>query len=324
VPSQNTVVTGLEKTVDPALRPQSSDEIVAGGEYEIIPDGRLGLTYVHRTMNHVVEDMSRDEAITYFIGNPGYGLATDFPKAVRDYDAVSFHFSKAFSDQWMAQASYTLSRLYGNYAGLYRPETGQIEPNVNTDFDLISIIENRTGPLPGDRTHQLKLYGARELVLNSATSLSVGLSYRTRSGAPINYYASHVFYGADEVFVLPRGSGGRLPWTHDVDGHLGFTYKLGKDSAITFLVDVFNLFNFAQAVAVDQRLTDTDLRPYVPPAGKNPEEVICISGRDPNCVTPLVTTSGDRFDVAEVNPNFKKVTAYQPPRTFRFGAKVSF
>ena len=62
---------GDQVPVDPALQSQASDELAAGGEYEILPDGRLGLNYTHRYMDAVIEDMSRDEATTYFIGNPG-------------------------------------------------------------------------------------------------------------------------------------------------------------------------------------------------------------------------------------------------------------
>src|SRR6185369_11752376 len=116
-------------------------------------------------LNRAIEDMSRDEANTYFIGNPGYGIARDFPKPVRDYDAGTVFFQKAFSSGWLGQASYTLSSLRGNYAGLFRPETGQLDPNINSDFDLRSLLVNHTGPLPGDRTHQLKLYGAKDFVL---------------------------------------------------------------------------------------------------------------------------------------------------------------
>src|SRR5690606_34917405 len=61
------VLTGAGKTpIDPNLKPQSSDEIVVGGDYEIFPNGRLGVSYTHRWLNRVIEDMSRDEATTYF------------------------------------------------------------------------------------------------------------------------------------------------------------------------------------------------------------------------------------------------------------------
>src|SRR5262249_16698334 len=61
---------GSKEPVDPNVAPQSSDEFVVGGEYEIFSDARLGITYTHRYLNKAIEDMSRDEANTYFIGNP--------------------------------------------------------------------------------------------------------------------------------------------------------------------------------------------------------------------------------------------------------------
>ncbi len=53
---------------------------MVGGEYEIFADARMGITYTHRDLHRVVEDMSRDEANTYFIGNPGYGIARTSPR----------------------------------------------------------------------------------------------------------------------------------------------------------------------------------------------------------------------------------------------------
>ena len=80
---------GTPETIDPNISPQSTEEFVVGGEYEIFSDARLGVSYTHRDMIHVVEDMSNDEAKTYFVGNPGYGIASGFPKATRNYDAFT-------------------------------------------------------------------------------------------------------------------------------------------------------------------------------------------------------------------------------------------
>ena len=56
----------------PNLKPQSSDEIVVGGEYEVIAErAAWASTTPTASSNRVIEDMSRDEANTYFIGNPG-------------------------------------------------------------------------------------------------------------------------------------------------------------------------------------------------------------------------------------------------------------
>lgn len=307
-------VGGARTPVDPNLQPQSSDEIVAGAEYEVLPDARAGLTYTRRWMNYVIEDMSRDEAATYFIGNPGYGFATDFPKATRDYDAVTVYFDKTFADLWLGQVSYTWSHLRGNYAGLFRPETGQLDPNINSDFDLQSLLANRTGPLPGDRTHSIKVFGAKEFVLTGSMSVNLGLSYRARSGQPLSYLGSHSLYGAGESFLLPRGSAGRLPWRHDIDGHLGYTFRVTKSNAVTVSVDVFNMFNFQQVVARDELYTEADPLPVEGAEGTNDEKLAQLRYSD-----------GTPFNFEnEGNLNFKNVTAYQAPRSIRFGAKVTF
>jgi Carboxypeptidase regulatory-like domain/TonB dependent receptor/TonB-dependent Receptor Plug Domain len=326
-PSQNAYVTGGDRVpVDPNIVPQSSDELVFGGEYEVIPDGRAGIQYTKRWMNAVIEDMSRDESNTYFIGNPGMGLAKDFPKATRDYDAVTVYFTKSFSDLWLAQVSYTWSYLRGNYAGLFRPETDQLDPNINSDFDLQSLLPNREGPLPGDRTHVIKIFGAKEFQLGEHVAISLGLTYKGRSGAPINYFGSHELYGADEVFVLPRGSGGRLPWVHTVDSRLAFSYKFTKDYVATISAELFNMFNFSAVTSVDETFTNSDVLPYVPDGSeRSPQEQVCIAGSNGSCQRPLVAPDGvTTLTSSELNPNFKQPLSYQAPLSVRFGIRMSF
>ncbi len=318
--------------VDPDIKPQSSDEIVFGAEYEIIKDGRLGANYTKRWMNYVIEDMSRDEATTYFLGNPGYGIANDFPKAERKYDAVTLYFEKIFADDWLGSASYTISRLYGNYAGLFRPETQQLDPNINSDFDLKSLLPNRTGPLPGDRTHQIKLFGAKDWTLDQADHVTTGLGLRATSGEPNNTLGSHNIYGPDEVFILPRGSAGpggvsdRLPWNFTADLNLSYQYRLDKDKTFNFTLDVFNLFNFQAETARDNRYTIANVFP-VPGGGPNDIPAKQTS----TCVLPPAGTcklhSADdntAFDPANKNANYGRPIQYQPPRVFRFGVRMTF
>lgn len=296
--------------IDPELEPQSSDEIVLGGEYEIMPKVRIGATYTKRWQNRIIEDLSRDEAQTYFIANPGYGAAKDFPKGTRDYDAFTVYAEKMFADGWLAQVSYRLSYLRGNWSGLFKPETLQIDPNMNTDFDLLSLLPNREGPLPGDHRHQIKLYGAKDFVFKNGLVVNLGGAYRARSGAPTSYLGAHLLYGPDEVFILPRGSGDRLPWVHDIDAHVGVGMRLAKDSTLIVAVDGFNIFNFQAATAVDQRYTAAQVQPI--PGGTKAD------------LANLKNADGTAFDPVNKNPNFGKAIAYQAPRTFRISAKVTF
>ncbi len=326
-PNQYWFSTGASKVpVDPDLKPQSQDELVIGGEYEVFPDGRLGAQYTHRYLVDVIEDMSRDEATTYFIGNPGSGIAKDFPKGRRDYDGIGLFFTKNFSDKWLAQISYTLSYLRGNIAGLYRPETQQLDPNINSDFDLKSLTVNRYGPLPGDTTHEIKVYAARDFPLNeffdgpSNMAINMGVGYNGRSGGPTSFLGAHPIYGSSEVHILPRGSGDRLPFIHRFDTHIQYDVKLSKESAFSVYADIFNIFNFQQYTAQDEDYTFGEAQPII-----DGKPIKNAQGKlEPN-PAQLKHPDGTPFDAAtEKNPNFGKPTQYQSPRTFRFGARVTF
>jgi outer membrane receptor protein involved in Fe transport len=300
------IVGGSSTPVDPDIKPSSSNEVVLGGEMQLLGESRAGLSYTRRWLNDIIEDMSRDEATTYFLGNPGRGIATGFPRPERNYDAISLYFSRAFFDRWLAQASYTLSWLYGNYSGLFRPETGQLDPNINSDFDLQSILANRTGDLPGDRRHQLKLFAARDFNIKQNHHLLLGLGARATSGGPTNFFGSHAVYGADEVFILPRGSGPRLPWQYTADVQLGYSFAMRNGRELTVSVDCYNVLNLQRATSVDNTYTRNDVLPST-------------SG-----IAAVKTADGGMLDKKDVNPNFGRVTAYQDPRIFRFGLRFNY
>jgi hypothetical protein len=307
-PDRYWMTQGAGKTaIDPNLKPQSSDEIVAGGEYEIIPGGKIGLSYTHRWLSRVIEDMSRDEATTYFIGNPGYGIAKDFPKARRVYDALILYVDKRFAGGWLVSGSYTLSWLRGNIAGLFRPETGQLDPNINSDFDLISLLDNRFGPLPGDRRHALKIFAAGEIQLGNGHALMIGGAFRATSGGPTNVLGSHALYGSGESFLLPRGGGERLPWTFRIDTNIGYTKYFSDDLSINVTMDVFNVGNFQAVAAVDENYTYSDVVP--------------IEG---GTLADLKKHTDVKGEAIVENPNFGNPTAYQTPRQFRFGVRLNF
>jgi hypothetical protein len=310
-PSRNWIPLGGGKAfIDPDLKPFSSDELVAGGEYEVMVNGRVGASYTRRWLNYAIEDMSRDEGSSFFIGNPGYGIAKDFPKAERNYDAVTLYFQKIFSDAWLMQASYTISYLRGNYAGLFRPEDKQFNPFSNTDFDLRSLAQNRSGALPFDRTHSIKVFAAKDFDVGGGHDLVPGLSLRAQSGTPTSYLGAHPIsaYGLDQIFILPRGSGERLPWLFSADVRLAYVYHLSRAQSVEVTVDIFNVLNFQIETARDQRYTASPVQPI-------------LTG---DSIAALQNADGTPFDPASKNPNFGNPAEYQPPRMFRFGLRTTF
>ena len=336
--------------VDPDLKSAANDEIVAGGEYEIIPNARLGISYTYRNLVRTVEDMSNDEANTYFIGNPGEGIADTFPHAKRTYNAVTVQFSKTFADLWLAQMSYTFSTLRGNYDGLYRPEDGQLDPNLNSTFDLKSLLLNQDGPLGNDVAHTIKLYAAKEFPILPVLSISLGVGFTANSGIPINYLGAQVLYGPGQAYILERGSGGRLPWVTSFDSRLSVNYQVTRDVKVTLSVDAFNLFNSQRPTAVDNNYTFDTVGPIIngtsgtiPPhfGGVCPSDgaggFTCSdngNGSLPRALSvaqnlhvalPDPTSSvANAVTPAAVNVNWGKPLQYQAVRTFRFGARVTF
>jgi hypothetical protein len=305
--SQYNVVGAGKTPIDPNIKAPSDDEFVFGGEYEVFHNGRLGAAYVRRWLNTTVEDMSRDEANTYFYGNPGEGIAKDIPKAERNYDAVTLYLNKVFSDDWLAQASYTISYLRGNYAGLYFPNNAQLDPNMTPYFDLKSLLVNANGPLPDDHTHSIKLFGAKDFQIPGNQVVTTGLAFRAESGGPTSYLGAHPIYGPDNVYILQAGSGTRLPWLYTVDLKLAYGVRVAKSETISLTMDIFNLFNFQDASATDQTYTYSQ-----------------VTGVTNGGLGNLRNADGTPFDPKTKNPNFGNPVAYQPPRMFRFGLKATF
>jgi hypothetical protein len=339
---------GADKSaVDPDLKPMANDEIVAGGEYEIFANARVGLSYTYRNLVRAIEDMSADNGNTYFIGNPGEGIATSFPEAKRTYHAVTASFVKNFSDLWQTQISYTWSQLRGNYDGLFRPEDGQLDPNINSTFDLAQLLINQYGPLSGDVTHTIKAFLAKEWVVTPTLSLTTGFTYTGASGTPINFTgpAREIGYGLGSVYILRRGEGGRLPWVHSVDARLAVNYRLSKDSVLTVGVDGFNIFNSQNPIRVDHEyvtyvtqpsVTDRDPGPIINGTqGNVPSQygvngslprggVVPTLGGPPQLKTVVLPDPDQQPQTYAINPNWGRATEYQAVRSFRFTARFSF
>ncbi len=151
--------------------------------------------------------------------------------------------------------------------------------------------------------------------------VNVGVGYRGTSGNPTSFLASHHRYGLNEVHVLPRGSGERLPFVHRFDTHLEYGLLLSKGSVLPQRLR--GCIQPVQLPGDHRRGSDLHLRPGPPDRGRAADP----RGEDDLDPDParLVHPDGTPFDVdAEKNPAFGKPSGYQAPRTFRFGMRVRF
>jgi hypothetical protein len=311
--------------VDPGVRGWYQDELTVGIERLLGPTLTVGLKGTYRTLRNALEnrcdlDSSSPETDFSFCGlmNPGSsgdiasgnfptcnGLDGDFyecgidpgpatPSVSRIYRGIELFARKSLGDRLWVQASYIYSSLRGNYdGGVNQGAYGLTWPGINADFDYPQMYHNAYGILALDRPHRFRVDG----YWVTPWRLSVGLQAFVESGAPLNrlgYF--NEFYGAS-VFLVPRGSEGRLPTLWGTNLALSYPIAIGP-ATVTLKADLFNVFNKQIAISRDEEWSVT--RPPDYPA----------SLFDPN--------------QEQNNPEYGKVTGRSDPRVFRAAVRVSF
>ncbi len=231
-------------------------------------------------------------------GNPGPdGLADGFPNVIRRYRAFEFTVEKRFTKNWQLLANWRVSKLDGNYEGLFRNDNGQTDPNITSlfDFPFSNNLGDQFNPgvLPTDRRHITNIY-ASYLFENG---FNLGAGWRLQSGYPVDRLRSHPAYlNQGEVPVGGRGSEGRTPVTGTIDAHADYTWKMTERYRVKFAMDIFNLFNAKRLNRID-RFEDTGF----------------VSGQFP------ALAPNEDFLKATAAPN-----AFQRPIYARFSVRMEF
>jgi outer membrane receptor protein involved in Fe transport len=252
------------------LKGPYNEEVILGYQYEVRPDLNLGVRAVYRALGRVIEDISVDGAYTYIItnpdqwtnvwvpdalGRPGYWYR--FPKPTRIYKALEITADKRFSNNWMMQGSYVLSRLQGNYEGLYNSSSEQLDPNITSLYDIPSLLINSYGLLPNDRTHVLKVYGG---YFFSNIPLELSGNFSLQSGTPITALGADDAYGVNTGFSKVRGTAGRTPTIWALDLGAQYTFKVWK-SNLALRADIFNVTNEQRTTTVEQTYNTVSTAP---------------------------------------------------------------
>jgi hypothetical protein len=266
------------ETIDPDIKPMSQDSYSAGFDFEVNPRTVATIHYVHNNLIRTIEDLGAlvNGNEEYFIANPGEGLAretpTSFapltpafptPKAKRQYDALELGLSRRFSGNWFGSANLTISRLYGNYAGLASsdeirtPTTGVASAtaqqqagstfrqggNVNRawdsdeqQYDAYGNLDVR-GRLATDRPVVAKFYGA----YNIARNTQIGAFVYAGSGTPMTTYVNTVH----QTELMPEGRGdmGRSPFYSKTDLLVSHELPMAGNRRLRLELNVLNLFN---------------------------------------------------------------------------------
>ncbi len=335
--------------IDPNLKPFRQSEYTAGTAYDFGKGFILEARYTHKQVDKAIEDIGYHNAANdeeYFIGNPGFGVCakaacgkydipglTNAAKAIRRYDAVETRVQKRLG-HFDLDASYTFSRLFGNYAGLASSDEaqrggggGRNSPNVNRNFDLPFIGYTADGKpdngrLPTDRPHFFKFAGNYMFNWFGSKSNTTDFNtfYQISSGTPVTSRARVAFVSGQ--ILKGRGDLGRTATFSQTDLGLTHKYLFGADNrfGVAFDINVLNALN--QSTELSRRETITRLN--VPIATFGCTTLICVDRAFFNGGV----TSQKILDYANTGTNkdqrFNLPQLFQDPRSVRFGFRFLF
>ncbi|HWR36819.1 MAG TPA: carboxypeptidase regulatory-like domain-containing protein [Clostridia bacterium] len=332
-------------TLDPDLKAMRMSNAIVGTEIELKKDYIFSFQYVHKQIDRAIEDVGVQTPLgeEYFITNPGYGYSVSkfvaagmpaTPKATRNYNAWEFRLRKPYSNNWTLDASYTYSRLRGNYSGLASSDEdtangvgqGRTDPNVARYFDLWFLNYDASGklvdgPLNTDRPHQIKMNGQYQMPKRLP---AIGFFFQALSGTPITTEAT---FNSAEMMVNNRGDMGRLPWFTQTDVFLRQTFKPFKNESksVEFSVNVTNLFN--QATEIHRYRLYNRASVNLPYAGMNDASNLANvnkflqQGFDWKATIDAANTiSGGTV----VDPRYNKGDLFQSPVAVRLGFRFNF
>ncbi len=332
------------------LKATRETEWILGYEHKL-QGWTVGLSYTHRNLDSTAEDSAIDAPARaycidqgfdatlcsrvwsgyhqYVINNPGSDLTVNlnatrgrysipelegkevtftadelgYPKAKRTYDAVEFTFNHPWNGRWSLAGSYTWSKSKGNTEGYVQSDYGQDDAGITIDFDQPGFTDYSYGYLPNDRRHRIKLWGSYGIT----DDFIVGTQVQVQSPRHLSCFGFNPDYNALEngyggvshycnLEPAPRGTALKSNWYSEVNLSARYNVHIPTGQQVTFRVDVFNAFN---SQAVQQRYEFGDL---------SYDEVPADSGNY----------------VISRDPNFGIPTAYQSPRSIRFGADITF
>ncbi len=337
--------------VDPDILAARQSEYTFGLERELSRNFVLSARYTHKQLDRTVEDVgvvNSQGSEAYIIGNPGLGLVCEVSqdsglpctKAVRDYDAVEVRVDRRATNYFF-NASYTWSRLYGNYSGLASSdEAGRNSPNVNRYFDLPplgwtadGVPDN--GRLATDRPHVFKAYGGYSWNWfgNSANRTTLSAFTTLQSGTPLT--TIYNLYSLGTTILYGRGDAGRTEMFTETDFNISHRYKFGRDNRFTLepFVDIRNIFNEDNELTRQMAISTVNfnaavLRQYgcttcglaTEPGGIQEAAVFqtIFNGSGISQFVDNALAAGNLQNTYNV-PN-----GYQAPRTVRFGARFFF
>ncbi len=266
---------GSTATIDDDIKQPSMDQAIIGFDHELFPNFAVGANFIWRKNSNFIEDIVQNgEYETFTAQDPGpdnvlgtsddtgnvltvYDLVSDEAdlryfitnpdEAFRRYRGLELKATKRFTNRWMLQASWVISKITGNLNNT--SNTGNSaeydDPNLDPRFQPF-----REGRLGRDNTHIAKVLWTYRMPWDVNVS---GAYFYTSGGTFTRGLNFRLGQGTTTLFAEPRGSN-RLDGQPKFDLKLEKRFPFGAGSSLGVTLESFNLFNNG---AVDDVTTTT-------------------------------------------------------------------
>lgn len=284
------------KLIDPDLKPTYNDEFLAGYATPIGNTLSVDVFFQYRKTKNFIEDVptalpdigpfaAGNLPCTLYVGCRG-------ADARRTYKAFTVEINRSLAERWGFNASYTWSRLEGNF---------DLDYSVGSVFNTSSIIQDgpgtlvqdpfRQGPLSQDRPHVFKLFANFVPV----ERLTLGAYLRVQSGTPWNARGRD-FEGTVLNYLEPAGANRNPTWTN-LDLLAAYRLDLSARARVTFEARLLN-------AAGNQTRLGTEAQQFL--------DLNTLSA--PPWFAPY----------RQANPLFGTANSFAPPRRLLLAARVDF
>jgi hypothetical protein len=369
--------------VEPNLKPMKQHSITMGADWAISPVFGFESRYTRNRLDRTIEDAGYVDSTgseNFYIVNPGEGIhagtglvpATDCPvgecgvqpKAIRNYDAIEFRFTKKASAKWFGSLSYTYSKLYGNYGGLTSSYAfdggsaavaggGRLSPNVSRSFDepfmqFTAAGKTALGLLPTDRPNAFSAFGYYRLKYWKMESL-IGATQFAYSGTPVgsyiltggNAFAPQFVAGEDKWVNFHIASNGdmvvdgvttkRTPMFSQTNFNYVQNFHVSKNNerlVLSFEGNIINLFNQHSVVSYADQMSANnevvDPQLHIPATSQSGIDYPSLTKYGYDFAAVFNGDNGANGGPGVSSASYGKANLFQRGRTTRFAVKFTF
>jgi hypothetical protein len=268
------------QTIDPGkLHGEFSDEFLVGFEMQLARNFIFGIKGVYKNLKNGLANLYSGDSM--IVGNPGSGMLEVLPAYKRKYTALELSLGTHDTTRLSFFTSYVLSVNKGNYTGFFDQDNGKVAtPGNYMGLQVPEQFSNSYGYMPNDRRHVFKMNASYRFKFG----LTAGTSFWIMSGTPYNKFGTSPFGSQRYVFLVERGTAGRLPTLWDLNLRLTYDFDIASVHGKIFL-DALHVGSPMKTVQVDE-----------------------VSFFD--------------YEMTNPNDNYGNVVQYQPPMMIRIGVNI--